>query len=343
MVKIQDIFLKSKMQRKIWQEFLTDLNIINFSESEIDVIDETIGIFDEEKLLGTGSIARNVIKYVGTCNKDGNGAARFNQILTALEMRLMAKGISHYFVFTKPEYQKSFEYVGFQLLADSKFGVLMEKGKPNIQDFLSKFDRGNEKQKNASIVMNANPFTFGHRYLVEMAAAENNWVYVFVVSEDKSLFTFDERFELVKKGLSDLTNVTILLTSDYLVSHATFPAYFIKNSEDIVTYQTSLDARLFKKWFVPYFNISVRYLGEEPLSSTTEHYNQALKNELEPEVTVKIIPRKKFGNTVISATTVRENIKNNTVAEILPRVPETTYNYILSNLTAIRERTKNGN
>ena len=45
-----------------------------------------------------------------------------------------------------------------------------------------------EAPKVAAIVMNANPFTLGHQYLVEKAAAENDLVHLFMVSEDASLF-----------------------------------------------------------------------------------------------------------------------------------------------------------
>ena len=36
--------------------------------------------------------------------------------------------------------------------------------------------------------MNCNPFTLGHKYIVEKAARENDNVIIFVVEEDKSSF-----------------------------------------------------------------------------------------------------------------------------------------------------------
>ena len=74
--------------------------------------------------------------------------------------------------------------------------------------------------------MNANPFTKGHQYLVEQTK-ESPHVYVFVLSEDKSLFS-KARFAMVQKGVAHLPNVTVLSTEDYLVSSATFPTYFLK-------------------------------------------------------------------------------------------------------------------
>ena len=66
----------------------------------------------------------------------------------------------------------------------------------------------------------------GHRYLVETASKENDHVYVFVVSEDVSIFSFSERFKLVKAGVADLPNVIVVPGKEYMVSYATFPAYF---------------------------------------------------------------------------------------------------------------------
>ena len=73
--------------------------------------------------------------------------------------------------------------------------------------------------------MNANPFTKGHQYLVEKAAQESPHVYVFVLSEDKSLFSKKHVSQWCKR-VAHLPNVTVLSTEDYLVSSATFPTYF---------------------------------------------------------------------------------------------------------------------
>lgn len=51
-----------------------------------------------------------------------------------------------------------------------------------------------------SIVMNCNPFTLGHRYLVEEASRQSDLLYIFVVEEDKSDFPFEDRFNMVKAG-----------------------------------------------------------------------------------------------------------------------------------------------
>ncbi len=66
--------------------FLEKLGLNNFSSREIDVIDHTLGLVDDAgNLVGTGSIAGNVLKYIGVCNEGAQPGARFNKIVTALQ------------------------------------------------------------------------------------------------------------------------------------------------------------------------------------------------------------------------------------------------------------------
>ena len=63
--------------------------------------------------------------------------------------------------------------------------------------------------------MNCNPFTLGHRYLIEQASEKVDHLYVFVVEEDKSFFPFSDRIGLVKKGTADLKNITVKPSGKY--------------------------------------------------------------------------------------------------------------------------------
>ncbi|MFC6178131.1 [citrate (pro-3S)-lyase] ligase [Weissella sagaensis] len=344
-MQVQDLYLTNPLIKKKWQAFLTDCGITDFSENEVAKIDETIGIYDGETLVATGSIAGQVIKYVAVCQKGVTNGSRFNTILTELINRLMQRGIYHIFVFTKPKYVTSFEHVGFEKLAGTTKGVLLESGRPNINDYLSDIPHvvSSYDKKIAAIVMNANPFTLGHRYLIEKAAKENDSVYVFVVSQDASLFTTTERVKLVSAGVADLSNVTIVNGGDYMVSYTTFPAYFMQSADDVIAYQTTLDARLFKEKIAPELNITRRYLGSEPLSHTTNIYNQTLQRELTDNIAVSVVPRKESSTgQVISATTVRQAIATNQVKLIANMLPKTTMDFIKENMAVLQDRIKKG-
>jgi len=178
--------------------------------------------------------------------------------------------------------------------------------------------------------MNANPFTKGHQYLVECAAKQADQVYLFILSEDRSEFSFSERFEMVKQGIAHVKNVTILPTEDYLISSATFPAYFLKEhaTEEAAKAQGTLDALLFKEKIAPILAIESRFVGEEPYSKVTEIYNETLKKVFGESLSLIVLPRKCIKNEVISATKVRKALQEDDVQTLQAYLPASTYNYI---------------
>ena len=115
-------------------------------------------------------------------------------------------------------------------------------------------------------MVNCNPFTLGHRYLIEAAAAEVDTLYVFVVQEDRSVFPFAVRERLVREGTADLENVVVLASSWYAVSQVTFPAYFLKADESAAELQMEVDLVLFGKYLAPFFHVGRRFIGVEPYS-----------------------------------------------------------------------------
>ncbi|GAP02684.1 [citrate [pro-3S]-lyase] ligase [Fructobacillus pseudoficulneus] len=344
---IRDIYLNNPVSKKAWQQFLADRGITVFADKEVDTIDQTLGLYDDrDQLVGTGSIAGKTIKYIAVLD-DGSGAsgARFNQVVSALEMALAQAGHFQIFVFTKPQYQQSFEHVGFNTLAKTDYGLILEKGTPNITTYRANLPKKPESaQTVASIVMNANPFTKGHRYLVEQAAQQNDFVYVFVVNQDVSLFATAERTKLVQEGTADLDNVVVVNGGDYMVSYLSFPAYFIKDQDQAIRYQTALDASLFKEQIAKPLGIQTRYLGTEPKSHTTALYNETLMAILPPEVTVKEVPRltQTDSEQVVTATAVRALIKEGQLDQLTHLVPKTTAKFIQDHLAELQNRITKG-
>lgn len=342
---VVDLHLHDPQVRQTWMTFLTSLGITDFDASETAQIDFTLGIYEDNRLVATGSAAGNVLKYVGVCNEGETNGARFNTIVSALINRLAQAQIFHLFVFTKRQYQQSFQHVGFKELAHSDVAALLETGDTGISDFLAAIPRVADQQtkKVAGIVMNANPFTNGHRYLVETAAKENDLVYVFVVNTDASLFSTDQRVQLVKAGTADLRKVKVINGGDYMVSYATFPAYFLPTPDQQIDYQTTLDARLFREQIAPELAISTRYVGSEPRSHTTSIYNEVLQRELPPAVMVKVVERNHTASgELITATAVRQAIAENALESVRSFVPATTFTFIEQHLDELQARIQKG-
>lgn len=310
-----------------------------FIES-LDEITETLGIYEGDQLIATGSYYENVLKYLAIA-PDFQGGNTFNKLVSTLINELASQGIFHIFVFTKPQYQQSFKYLGFQVVAQTDFSTLLETGDYSIDQYIAELPQVTG-QNISAIVMNANPFTLGHRYLIEQAAKVSDYVYVFVVDQDASLFKTSERTELIKAGTKDLSNVKVVSGNQYMVSFVTFPAYFIKSRADVATYQTQLDAQVFKR-IANGLHINKRFVGQEPYSPTTEIYNQSMKQILPPEVELEILDRKAIDSDVISATKVRQAIENNDLTTVQKYVPETTFTFIKNNLQTLLRRINDGN
>ena len=191
---------------------------------------------------------------------------------------------------------------------------------------------GKEKPRIGSIVMNCNPFTLGHRYLIECASRQVERLYIFAVEEDKSFFPFKDRIELIKKGTADLKNVTVLPSGKFIISALTFTDYFGKKELQDKVIDPSLDVSLFGKYIAPRLGISVRFAGEEPLDKVTLQYNDAMKRIL-PEYGIEfiVIPRKESGGAVISASRVRALLEKQDLKAIKKIVPKTTYKYLVGN------------
>lgn len=187
----------------------------------------------------------------------------------------------------------------------------------------------NSKESCGAIVMNCNPFTNGHRKLIEWAAAKTNTLYVFVVEEDRSVFSFADRLMLIELGTKDLKNVVVLPSGNFILSAQTFPEYFIKDSIKEATIDTSLDIEIFAKYIAPALRIKTRFVGQEPFDPITRQYNQTMKDIL-PRYGIQFVefPRFEFSGAPISASRVRSLLKERDWEAIKEMVPESTLLYL---------------
>ena len=188
----------------------------------------------------------------------------------------------------------------------------------------------NQSGRVGAIVMNANPFTLGHRYLVEQARTACGVLHLFMVSEDVSLVPFSVRKKLIIEGTKDIPGIVYHEAGSYIISSATFPAYFQKGDNAVIRSQAGIDAQIFTQ-IAAALGITDRFVGDEPTSVVTGIYNEILSTALpEAGVACHIIPRKEADGKAISASTVRSCIHDGRLEEIRGLVPETTYRYFTS-------------
>lgn len=300
--------------------------------------EDLVGLFEDGALLAVGARERDVLKMLAV-DPAQQGGALLGQLVTELARRGFAAGHDALFVFTKPAHAPSFEALGFALLASGGRAALLEHG-GGLARHLEAHRALVRPGANGAVVVNCNPFTLGHRHLVEEAARRADTLYVFVVREDRSAFPFEVRLRLVQEGTRDLANVRVLDTSRYAVSAVTFPAYFLAPSDDVPTIQLELDLLVFGQRLAPFFHVRRRFFGSEPYCATTRAYNEAMRRVL-PACGVEAIeiPRLERGGEPVSASRVRAALRDGDLSAAAALVPPATAAFLRSDeAQPIRER-----
>ena len=324
---VESINLKSKYETNEVSKFLERFSL------KYEDVDYTVVIRENEEIIATCSKRENILKCFAI-NEKYQGLGLSNNLISKVTEKLFLEGRYHSFIFTKPENQYLFEGLAYKNIFTTDKVSLLESGNKNINSSLDKLKKeyniDNNKEYTA-LVMNCNPFTLGHRYIVETAAKENENVIIFVVEEDKSVFSFKTRFKLIKEGTKDLKNVVVIPAGEYIISSATFPNYFLKKNDDALKEYTKIDCNIFGKYFVPTFNIVKRYVGTEPHCEVTNIYNETIQEVLPKyNVEVKLINRKEIESDAISASRVRNLLKEGNFDGVKNLVPKTTLDFLLS-------------
>lgn len=306
-----------------WKDLLTKAGLhTDFT------FDRTALIWDNGQLIAAASRQDNILKGIAV-DDNHRGEDLTATLLTQLRQDAFQAGYSHLFLYTKPQNLFMFRSLFFYPVAQTKDVLLMENKENGVSAFLDTLPVIPCDGVVGAAVMNCNPFTKGHQYLIETAAKECDRLYVFVLSEDKSEFSFRDRLEMVKRGTAHLPNVTVLPTGPYLISSATFPTYFLKDRENVQTVQCQLDIDIFSKFYAPKFGITRRYVGTEPLSPMTNLYNEALKTHLPPTgIELIEIPRLEASGAPVSASRVRQLLQEKDLNTLCELVPQTTYDYL---------------
>lgn len=322
---------------------------------------------DDGEMIAGGGLKSNVIKCVAVDDAH-KGEAIANTLISHLIAHANEEGHSNVMLFTKPKNRQLFESLSFRLLAEAPEAVLMETGIGGINNMVEQLkkikeegevckenNQGCKKEEKTNlnittpqhlnpstpqplttttplrgvVVMNCNPFTLGHRYLIEQAAKQVERLFVMVVREDCSLFAYAERKAMVEQGVAHLKNVTVIDGSEYAISQATFPTYFLKRLDDAADTQMLLDLDLFRRHIAPALGTTVRFVGTEPTDQLTRRYNQLMHEVL---ADVRETARLEKKGNAVSASRVRKAMEQGDMSTIRQLVPPTTLPYIIAHL-----------
>jgi [citrate (pro-3S)-lyase] ligase len=160
------------------------------------------------------------------------------------------------------------------------------------------------------------------------------------VKEDASSFSYEDRFALVAAGVKNISKLTLHQGSDYIISRATFPGYFLKDKLVIDHSWAGIDLLLFREYIAPALGITDRYVGTEPLDTVTSNYNVDMRYWLQnatssaPAITVVEVPRASIDGISISASAVRTLLAEEDFIAIEKLVPPSTLKFLQTKYAA---------
>ena len=328
---IIDMPLSLKSNRTRVERFLADSGL------RLEDVDYYAAVTDDDgNIIAGGGLQGNVIKCiaVGPAARD---TGMSNRLISHLIGMATQHGHSTIKVYTKPENRQVFESMGFKVLARAPHAILMENGVKGIgayTDYLRR-TRGDRPAGAAAIVMNANPFTLGHRYLVAQASQQATTLYVIVVREDRSIFSYAERLAMIQAGCEDMDNVVVVEGSDYAISELTFPTYFLKQVTDATDTHITLDLDLFAQHIAPALGVTERFVGSEPIDKLTARYNELMQQQLPQHgITVNTVDRLVLDGQPVSASRMREALAAGSLTQADALVPQTTVPYLIAHLAS---------
>ena len=307
-------FFRAQVER-----FLGD-NALAFEE-----VDSYFVVTDGEGAILSGAgIKGDVIKCVAVAEEH-----RSEGLMAPLISHIIGlQGGRNLKVFTKPEYRRVFESLGFHLLAEAPKAILLENG-GGLEAYVRYLAALPRKGVCGVVVMNANPFTLGHRHLLEVALKQVDTLFVLPVKEDVSFFPYAER----RSMLEAVPGVVLAEGSAYQISAATFPTYFLKDLSEASETQMQLDIDLFARQIAPALGASVRFVGEEPEDALTSRYNSLMAQMLPSfGISTVVVPRLRLDGVVVSASRVRRALLEGHFADAARLTPGSVHPYLLSAL-----------
>ncbi len=302
---VDKVNLKSIYELEEIKDFLKDKGIY------YKLADATYIVRDKGKIVGTGSLDGKLLKYFYV-DDAYKGLGLMAKIYNAILEDLFSLGYTNHFVFTKPENENIFTSLGLKKVEETDKVLLLEGGFSTYPKWISqiKLELNPRTINRGAIVMNMNPMTLGHKYLIDKSLEIADELIIFVVEEDLSIFPYGDRLAIVKEVYKEDPRVKIFGSGEYIISRNTFPTYFLKEEDDMLSEYTSLDGKIFASKIAKDLDIKCRFFGEEPIDRVTANYNRSLEEILKGYgIKTYIFPRKNIGEKIISASYVRDLIR----------------------------------
>lgn len=286
-----------------------------------------LGVYDsDDNLVGTGGLDGDTIKCIAL-HPETRGLDLASSLIGSLYSKALEEGARSVKVFTKPENRRMFESLGFSTVGTATGAIMLENGFNGIGDYLKALREMPRGERNGVIVMNANPPTLGHQYLIREAARQVDRLTVIPVAENiGNDFSEASRIRVLKALTAAIPNAEVAPSSPYTISSSTFPSYFLKKKTAVAKAQMELDLDIFGRHIAPALAATVRFAGTEPIDEMTRAYNDAMRRIL-PDFGIETveIDRLQSDGGPVSASQVRRLLGLFRTADAMALTPRATW------------------
>lgn len=290
-----------------------------------DGLDIMLGVYDEEdNLVGCAGHQDNVIKCVAI-DESLRGLNITPRLISPLIDSILNKGFRNVMLFTKPENKQMFASLGFHIVGEAPKAVMMETDPDGIAGYCRTLSSliNDVPRPIGVIIINANPLTKGHLYLINHASSKCGTLVIIPLADNKhNMFSEKDRTEIIRNSTSSFKNIIIAPSSQYTISSAVFPSYFLKSLSEAAETQMMLDLNIFSSHIANALDASIRFVGSEPKDILTLNYNTMMHNIL-PKKGISIDEIDRLTDThgqPYSASRVRQAIEEQRLGDALSMV-----------------------
>lgn len=321
-LELRDIPVSLPFASKEREEFLRKCGL------DVDHADYAVGVYTcDDRLVATASVDGDTVKGVAV-DPDFRSESLTPRMVAAILDYAARESLDDLKVFTKPKYEKVFSSLTFKTVARSVGAVLMYRDIRALERYKEYLRSLPRKGRVGCIVMNVNPLTLGHRFLIHRAAAEVDTLFIIPVADNPlTEFSYAERREMLMAVAVELGNVQVVDGSRFVISRDTFPTYFIKEVTDVARTHVELDLDLFVNHIAPCLDVNMRFVGTEPEDRLTAIYNEAMCRILPQKgITVREIDRLTYGDGLpFSASRVRALLDDGCLMRAAGLVPVSSF------------------
>src|SRR5690554_6026105 len=162
MIHLEVLDLNNLKSMELLNHFLKESNLM------LDTLDYAIVLKDNNQIVGSCCKDKNVLKMIAI-HPEYQQHNFVATLISEMQHVLFDQGYTHSFVFTPKKSKEIFISLNYHEIISVCDVCLLEKGKQKIDDVIESIRKqiNTNTSNNGAIVINGNPFTLGHQYLID--------------------------------------------------------------------------------------------------------------------------------------------------------------------------------